>query len=196
MPGGGMGGDLDFGNVLGSIFPAQRRHKKVTVEKAYKMLIGEECDKLIDNESVNSEAIRRAEQEGVVFIDETPKKLFSIAEDKTVCFSPGNLQFNATKGSHLRADGTIAKGTCRSLKITIPKELDYNELFDDLFEKYTTKATLVKVKLKNLGTLFQLTYDIVLKDVSQEKAFIDEVRIRNANLDILCSRVITNSDEL
>ena len=73
MPGGAMGGDLDFGNVLGSIFPAQRRHKKVTVEKAYKMLIGEECDKLIDNESVNSEAIRRAEQEGIVFIDEIDK---------------------------------------------------------------------------------------------------------------------------
>lgn len=51
--------------------------------------------------------------DSVVFIDETPKKLFSIAEDKTVCFSPGNLQFNATKGSHLRADGTIAKGTWR-----------------------------------------------------------------------------------
>lgn len=84
----------------------------------------------------------------------------------------------------------------RTLKITIPEELDYNELFDDLFEKYTTRATLVKVKLKNLGTLFQLTYDIVLKDVAQEKAFIDDIRVRNANLDILCSRVITNSDEL
>lgn len=84
----------------------------------------------------------------------------------------------------------------RTLKVTIPEELDYNEIFDDLFEKYTTKAVLIKVKLKNLGTLFQLTYDITLKDVKQEKAFIDELRIRNANLDILCSRVITNSDEL
>ena len=84
----------------------------------------------------------------------------------------------------------------RTLKITIPEELDYNELFDDLFAKYTTRAVLVKVKLKNLGTLFQLTYDIVLKDVKEEKAFIDEVRVRNANLDILCSRVISNSDEL
>ena len=72
MP-GGMGGDLDIGNVIGSIFPAQRRHKKVTVEKAYQMLMAEESDKLIDNESVNSEAIRRAEQEGIVFIDEIDK---------------------------------------------------------------------------------------------------------------------------
>lgn len=84
----------------------------------------------------------------------------------------------------------------RTLKITIPEELDYNELFDDLFNKYTIRATLVKVKLKNLGTLFQLTYDIVLKDVKLEKQFIDELRVRNANLDILCSRVITGSDEL
>lgn len=84
----------------------------------------------------------------------------------------------------------------RTLKITIPEELDYSELFDDLFAKYTTKAVLTKVKLKNLGTLFQLTYDIMLKDIKQEKAFIDELRVRNANLDILCSRVIANSDEL
>ena len=84
----------------------------------------------------------------------------------------------------------------RTLKITIPEELDYNELFDDLFDKYTIRATLTKVKLKNLGTLFQLTYDITLKDVKLEKQFIDDLRVRNANLDILCSRVITGSDEL
>lgn len=84
----------------------------------------------------------------------------------------------------------------RTLKVTIPEELDYNELFDDLFAKYTIRSNLIKVKLKNLGTLFQLTYDIVLKDVKDEKKFIDELRVRNANLDILCSKVISNSDEL
>lgn len=84
----------------------------------------------------------------------------------------------------------------RTLKITIPEELDYNDLFDDLFKKYTTRAVLVKVKLKNLGTLFQLTYDIVLKNQAEEKQFIDEIRVRNANLDILCSKVIANPDNL
>ncbi len=84
----------------------------------------------------------------------------------------------------------------RTLKITIPEELDYSDLFDDLFEKYTTKAVLQKVKLKNLGTLFQLTYDIVLKNEKQEKTFIDEIRVRNANLDILCSKVIANPENL
>ena len=72
MPGMG-GGDLDIGNVIGSIFPPQRRTKKITVEKAYKLIMSEESDKLIDKESVNSEAIRRAEQEGIVFIDEIDK---------------------------------------------------------------------------------------------------------------------------
>ena len=84
----------------------------------------------------------------------------------------------------------------RNLKITIPEELDYNELFDDIFEKYTSKAILEKVKLKNLGTLFQLTYDVVLKDSKDEKAFIDELRVRNANLDILCSKVIQSPENL
>lgn len=84
----------------------------------------------------------------------------------------------------------------RTLKITIPEELDYNDLFDDVFAKYTSKAVLVRVKLKNLGTLFQLTYDIVLKNEKEEKAFIDEIRVRNANLDILCSKVVANPDNL
>jgi hypothetical protein len=84
----------------------------------------------------------------------------------------------------------------RTLKITIPEELDYTGLFDDLFKQYTNKAVLVKVKLKNLGTLFQLTYDVVLKDAKQEKVFIDELRVRNANLDIICSQVIANPDNL
>lgn len=84
----------------------------------------------------------------------------------------------------------------RTLKVSIPEELDYTDIFDDLFEKYTNNSTLIKVKLKNLGTIFQLTYDIQLKDAKDEKKFIDEIRQRNANLDILCSRQITNSDEL
>ena len=72
MP-GGMGADIDFGNVLGSIFPQQRRKKKVTVAKAMEILMAEESDKLIDNDSLHSEAIRRAEQEGIIFIDEIDK---------------------------------------------------------------------------------------------------------------------------
>jgi len=69
----GMGPDMDLGNVLGSIFPPQRKKKKLTVAKAYELMIMEESDKLIDTESVNAEAIRRAEQDGIIFIDEIDK---------------------------------------------------------------------------------------------------------------------------
>ncbi|MBQ7226574.1 MAG: DUF4956 domain-containing protein [Clostridia bacterium] len=84
----------------------------------------------------------------------------------------------------------------RTLKVSVPEELDYTDIFDDLFEKYTTSTTLIKVKLKNLGTIFQLTYDIYLKDIKDEKKFIDEIRVRNANLDVVCSRLVTGADEL
>ncbi len=84
----------------------------------------------------------------------------------------------------------------RTLKITIPENLDYTTLFDDLFEKYTTDHMLEKVKLRNLGTMFRLTYSVNLKDSKFEKAFIDEIRMRNGNLDVLCSRLQTSTDEL
>ncbi len=69
----GMGGELDLGNMLGSIFPPQKKRKKITVEKAKELLLMEESDKLIDTDSLNAEAIRRAEQEGIIFIDEIDK---------------------------------------------------------------------------------------------------------------------------
>jgi len=69
----GMGPEMDISGMLGSIFPSQRKKKKLTVGKAYELMMAEECDKLIDNESVNSEAIRRAEQDGIIFIDEIDK---------------------------------------------------------------------------------------------------------------------------
>lgn len=68
-----MGPDIDFQNVLGSIFPQGRHKKKMTVAKAIEILMAEESDKLIDTDNLNSEAIRRAEQEGIIFIDEIDK---------------------------------------------------------------------------------------------------------------------------
>ena len=69
----GMGHEMDLSNVLGSIFPSQRKKKRLTIAKAYELMLAEESDKLIDNESVNQEAIRRAEQDGIIFIDEIDK---------------------------------------------------------------------------------------------------------------------------
>lgn len=77
----------------------------------------------------------------------------------------------------------------RELKITIPETLDYDGLFDDLFQKYTCCAELNKVKTTNMGTLYELDYYIVLKNEPIPKAFLDELRCRNGNLNIVCGRV-------
>lgn len=74
----------------------------------------------------------------------------------------------------------------RRLRVIIPEDLDFTGVFDDLFEKYTTRCELERVKTTNMGSLFELTYGIVLKDISKEKEFIDEIRCRNGNLTIIC----------
>lgn len=84
----------------------------------------------------------------------------------------------------------------KELKITIPEGLDYSGIFDDLFQEYTTKNELVQVKTTNMGSLYKLQYRIKLKDFTQEKLFIDELRCRNGNLEITCGRVTLGSEEL
>lgn len=69
----GMGMDMDFGSVIGSIFPQSRKKKRVTIGKAYEIMMSEESEKLIDNDNINAEAIKRAEQDGIIFIDEIDK---------------------------------------------------------------------------------------------------------------------------
>ena len=76
----------------------------------------------------------------------------------------------------------------RHLKITIPETLEYDGLFDDLFEKYTSRYELTRVKTTNMGTLFELSYDIYLKDGEVKKEFIDAIRCRNGNLNVSCGR--------
>lgn len=71
------------------------------------------------------------------------------------------------------------------LKITIPEDMNYNGAFDDIFEKYLSKAELSDVKTSNMGTLFIVTYAIHLKDQNQAKQMIDELRTRNGNLNIV-----------
>ena len=77
----------------------------------------------------------------------------------------------------------------KDLKITIPESLDYNDLFDDLFEKYTEYNDLVKVKTTNMGTLYELWFEVILKDEMQAKTFMDELRCRNGNLNITLGRI-------
>ena len=70
------------------------------------------------------------------------------------------------------------------LKITIPESLEYDEAFDDTFTKFLKKNELVEVKTTGMGSLYRLSYRIELKDAKQDKAFIDELRIKNGNLEI------------
>lgn len=84
--------------------------------------------------------------------------------------------------------GSKRNGRCeKTLRITIPEDLDYTGVFDDLMEKYTTQYEIVSVKTTNMGSMFKLVYNVTLKDISKEKEFIDELRCRNGNLEISMS---------
>lgn len=78
-------------------------------------------------------------------------------------------------------------GRNKTLHITIPEDLDYTGVFDPVLKEYTTDYTLRHVKTTNMGSLFKLTYDLTLRDPAKEKAFIDELRCRNGNLEISVS---------
>ncbi len=95
------------------------------------------------------------------------------------CFAIVNILLNTTKFGEGRQGE-------KQLKITIPENLDYMGIFDDLFEKYTKEYHLTQVRTTNMGSLFELTYTINLKSEQEEKKFIDDIRCRNGNLKIVC----------
>ena len=84
----------------------------------------------------------------------------------------------------------------RLLKITIPEDLDYDGIFDDLFQKYTTHSNLDRVKTTNMGTMYELSYLIEMRNMSKQKEFIDELRCRNGNLTIMMGLVRPEKNEL
>lgn len=82
------------------------------------------------------------------------------------------------------------------LKVTIPEDLDYTGIFDDLFDRYTSSHELIEVRTTNMGSLFQLDYQINLKNSEDEKRLIDEIRCRNGNLKVSCGRMVASRDVL
>ncbi len=84
----------------------------------------------------------------------------------------------------------------KEIKVTIPENLDYNDIFEDLFKKYTSKVSLERVKTTNLGSMYELSYLIQLKDSSKEKELIDAMRCRNGNLTIICGRPLAGKEQL
>ncbi len=96
------------------------------------------------------------------------------------------LDLGTTKNSH----------RYRTLSITIPEDLDYHDVFDDICQQYTQDCELISVKTTNMGSLFRLTYHITLKTTGQEKVMIDALRCRNGNLEIMLCQQETTELEL
>lgn len=88
------------------------------------------------------------------------------------------------------------KGSCKILRVTIPEDLDYTNVFDSIMKKYTNSYELESVKTTNMGSLFKLTYRVALKNAAEEKEFIDKLRCRNGNLEISISMQETMAAEL
>ena len=84
----------------------------------------------------------------------------------------------------------------RTLKITMPESINYDNAFNGILEKYCKHYELQNVKTLTLGSLFRVEYDIELKDNGKIKEMIDELRVRNGNLEIMCSRPAVNREEL
>ena len=94
------------------------------------------------------------------------------------------------------ADNAKSEAANKTIKITIPEDLDYSGVFDDIFAEYTKKNELVKVKTTNMGSMFRLTYNVTLKDVTKEKQMIDCIRERNGNLEVMVSKQEDRTAEL
>ncbi len=86
--------------------------------------------------------------------------------------------------------------TFKTFTVTIPENLDYTGIFDDIFSEFTISHDLVRVKSTNMGSMFKLTYNIMLRDISREKEMIDKIRCRNGNLEIVVSKQETVGTEL
>lgn len=84
----------------------------------------------------------------------------------------------------------------RTVRITIPEDLDYTDVFDPILKEYARDARLMQVKTVNMGSMFKLTYDVTLRQASQEKEMIDKLRCRNGNLEISVSNQNTDVSEL
>ena len=107
----------------------------------------------------------------------------------SIVISGINLIFNLGKFGE-------ANESHRTLKITVPENLDYEGKFEDIFDKYLTNYTYDEVKTSNMGSLYKLTLSVVMKTDVSTKAFLDDLRTRNGNLDISLGRRIDSLDTL
>ena len=83
----------------------------------------------------------------------------------------------------------------QNLKILIPEDLDYTEVFEDVFNEYTKEHNITKVKTTNLGSMYEISYEIELKE-NTEKELIDALRVKNGNLNITLNHALKEIGEL
>ncbi len=97
-----------------------------------------------------------------------------------------------------RLDFGTRKNTAvfKTFTITIPEDLDYSGVFDDIFAEFTRSHELIRVKTTNMGSMFKLTYNAELTETAREKEMLDRIRCRNGNLEIVVSQQETVGTEL
>ena len=91
---------------------------------------------------------------------------------------------------------SFGESTMREKKLTIlvPEDIDYTDVFDEIFAAYTNNHFLEKAKTTNMGSLFELVYRIELKDGVNEKEFIDKLRVKNGNLKVALSHMLMEEE--
>lgn len=84
----------------------------------------------------------------------------------------------------------------KTLRVTIPEDLNYTSVFDEVFGEYTAETRRVSVKTTNMGSMFKIRYDVTMKPGADEKAFMDALRLRNGNLEIVLNERESANNEL
>ncbi len=98
--------------------------------------------------------------------------------------------FNVVGEKHVRSNLE------RTLRITVPEDLDYTALFDDVLDKYVIKRDLRQVKTANMGSLYKLTYNVVLRATASERDMLNDLRCRNGNMEVSLSYAEVSNNEL
>lgn len=98
--------------------------------------------------------------------------------------------------SRLDFGGKKNSALYKTLHITIPEDLDYQDVFEPIIKEYACECELTNVKTTNMGSLFKLTYNIKLIGSGKEKEMINKLSCRNENLEISVSKQETVIGEL
>ncbi len=86
--------------------------------------------------------------------------------------------------------------TAKLLRVLIPEDVDYSVCFKEVFAEYVSRSRLIMSKTVSMGTLYELRYEIILKDADKEKEFLDKIRVINGNLTVACSILTDNHEEM